>query len=98
MQFLFRRRPCDSDQSAHNVADWPLPGHIDDARMRGPLCGQAENVIVVRHEHPTVPPGMSKGLLVLGAQPIHLNERTDLNAPLPEPLRYGRRNVLVPMV
>nr|WP_279303341.1 hypothetical protein [Salinibacter ruber] len=41
---------------------------------------------------------MSKGLLVLGAQPIHLNERTDLNAPLPEPLRYGRRNVLVPMV
>jgi hypothetical protein len=66
--------------------------------MRGPLCGQAENVIVARHEHPTVPAGMSKVLFVLGSQPIHLHERTDLNASLPEPFHHGRRNVLVPIV
>ncbi|MCS4193435.1 hypothetical protein GGP50_001656 [Salinibacter ruber] len=56
--------------------------------MRAPLCGQAEKVIVVRHEHPTVPPGMSKVLLVLGSLPIHFGERTDLYAPLPEPFRH----------
>ncbi len=89
VQFLFRRRPCDSDQSAHDVANRLLPRNVDNASMRGPLCGQTEKVIVVRHEHPTVPAGMSKVLFVLGSQPIHLNERTDLNAPLPEPFRHG---------
>ncbi len=89
VQFLFRRRPCDSDQSAHNVANRPLPGHVDNDSMRAPLCGQAEKVIVVRHEHPTVPPGMSKVLLlVLGSLPIHFGEHTDLYAPLPEPFRH----------
>ncbi len=66
--------------------------------MRGPLYSQAEKVIVVRHEHPTLPADMSKVLFVLGSQPIHLNERTDLYAPLAEPVCHGRRNVLVPIV